>query len=54
MKREYAGCYTNGKVRIERSADHGGWNVSPINDHGEVQNVLDNLPTKREAIRIYG
>lgn len=47
-KKVNAGCYTNGKWIIERSS-LGGWNVLMVGG-----NVLDNLPTKKEAMRIYG
>lgn len=47
-KREYPGRYTNGQLAIERS-DRGGWNVINLT----TGRVLDNLPTKREAMRIY-
>jgi len=49
-KRICEGCYENRATgwRIERSCE-GGWNV--INP--ETGDVFDNLPTKREAQKIY-
>lgn len=50
-KRDCAGRYVSRKTGlvIERSAN-GGWNViNPV-----TGGVLDNLPTKAEATRIYG
>lgn len=49
-KKDYAGSYSHTTgLRIEKSHE-GGWNViNPV-----TGKVLDNLPTKRDAMKTYG